>query len=109
MAFELYQNAANLGNSVSQYNLALMYEKGEGVDKDQAIYWFKKLAEQGDQDAKNELIKLEQQEQQLINELIIFQYKDLNEGKGAKMVNQHIFEYFNNQNITPHKTHNWLL
>ncbi|GES88023.1 kinase-like domain-containing protein [Rhizophagus clarus] len=59
-AFELYQKAANLGNafglislgycyqygignSVAQYNLALMYENGEGIVKDigQAIYCFR--------------------------------------------------------------------
>src|SRR5439155_12304016 len=105
-AFELYQKAANLGNSVAQHNLANMYKNGEGVDKnkDQAIYWYKKSAEQGYQNAENALIKL-QQEQQLeqqfsimIDELINFHYKDLNEEKEEKIRNQHIFDYFNNQN-----------
>ena len=44
----MYQKAANLGNSVAQYNLASMYEcrKDNEIDKnmDQAIYW---SAEQG--------------------------------------------------------------
>ncbi|GBC22425.1 kinase-like domain-containing protein [Rhizophagus irregularis DAOM 181602=DAOM 197198] len=62
-AFELYQNAANLGhNDVhAQYNLALMYEKGDGITKyiDKAIYWYKKSAKQGNQDAQNKLKKLQ--------------------------------------------------
>ncbi|PKY50682.1 hypothetical protein RhiirA4_546100 [Rhizophagus irregularis] len=39
--------------SIAQYNLALMYENGEGIvkDIDQAIYWYKK-SEQGYQDAQ---------------------------------------------------------
>jgi TPR repeat protein len=56
-AFKLYQKAAKLSNKLAQYNLALMYEDGSGVEKniDQAIYWFKKSAEQGDQDAQIKL------------------------------------------------------
>ncbi|GBC02721.1 hypothetical protein RclHR1_04780008 [Rhizophagus clarus] len=54
-AFELFHKAANLGNYVAQYNLAFMYEKEEEIvkDIDQAIYWYKKSAEQGYQDAKS--------------------------------------------------------
>src|SRR6266498_347624 len=47
-AFELYLKAANLGNVISQYNLALMYETGDGIAKDinKAIYyWYKNSAE----------------------------------------------------------------
>src|SRR5207248_2060337 len=64
-AFELYQKAANLGNSEAQHHLADMYENGEGVekDKDQAIYWCKKSAEQGFKKAKNKLKILEQEQQ----------------------------------------------
>ena len=59
-AFELYQKAANLGNSVAQYNLALMYENEKGIAKDidQSIYWYKKSAENGGQDAQKNLKKL---------------------------------------------------
>jgi TPR repeat protein len=48
-AVELYQKAANLGNNAAQYNLALMYENGEGVDKEfnKAFELFKKSAEEG--------------------------------------------------------------
>ena len=37
-----------------------MYKKGKGTDKSikQAIYWYKKSAEQGNQDAQNKLEKL---------------------------------------------------
>ena len=58
-AFELYQKAANLGNDVAQYNLALVYENGDGIvqDIDQAIYWYRKSAEQGYQSARNKLEK----------------------------------------------------
>ncbi|EXX72688.1 uncharacterized protein OCT59_023605 [Rhizophagus irregularis] len=47
--FELYQKGANLNNYIAQYNLASMYENGNGIikDIDQAIYWYKKSAEQG--------------------------------------------------------------
>ena len=52
--------AANRGDSIAQYNLAYMYENGEGIEKDidQAIYWYKKAAEQGDKEAQKELKKI---------------------------------------------------
>src|SRR5205085_2070585 len=71
-------------------------------------------AEQGYQKAENELKILEQEQQQeqqfsiLFDELINIHYKDLNEGKEVNIRNQHIFDYFNNQNITSHKAYNWL-
>jgi TPR repeat protein len=59
-AIELYQQAANLGNSYAQYNLAVMYENGGEIEKDidQAIYWYIRSAKQGDQDAKDHLERL---------------------------------------------------
>ena len=47
-------------NEVAQYNLAFMYENGEGIikDIDKAIYWYEKSAKQGDQDAQAKLEKL---------------------------------------------------
>src|SRR5204863_1831014 len=45
----------------------------------------------------------------IINELIDFHFKKLNEGKEVEMLNQDIFDYFDNQNITLHETYNWLL
>src|SRR5437660_1042868 len=58
MALQLYQRAANLEDSVAQYNLAEMYEKGVGIKKD-TISWYKKSANQNDQDAQNRLNILE--------------------------------------------------
>jgi TPR repeat protein len=52
--------AANLGNDVAQYNLALMYENGDGITENlnQAIYWYKKSAKQGYLGAHNKLKEL---------------------------------------------------
>ena len=46
--FSLYARAAELGHPVAQYNLAMMYSNGESVyvDYQQAVYWFKKSAQQ---------------------------------------------------------------
>lgn len=46
-----------MGNHFALYNLALMYECGNGIEKNvgQAIYWYGKSAEQGDLDAQNKL------------------------------------------------------
>ena len=54
---ELYQQAADLGNCVAQYNLANMYFHGKGINKDmeQASYWYKKSAKQGFDKAQNKL------------------------------------------------------
>ena len=52
-AVSLYRRLAEQGNSVGQYNLGILYEKGLGVsrDIDQAKAWFQKAAYQGDADA----------------------------------------------------------
>lgn len=46
--FELYARSAELGHPIAQYNLAMMYSNGESVyvDYQQAVYWFRKSAEQ---------------------------------------------------------------
>lgn len=46
--FEKYARSAELGNAIAQYNLAMMYSNGESVyvDYQQAVYWFRKSAEQ---------------------------------------------------------------
>ena len=48
-AFYLLEKAANQGNFLAQYQLALMYLEGKGVDQDeeQAFYWMSKAARQG--------------------------------------------------------------
>ncbi|GBB93218.1 hypothetical protein RclHR1_21300001 [Rhizophagus clarus] len=60
-AFELFQNAANLENKVAQSNVAVMYEKGDGITKDidKAIYWYEKSAEQGHEEARDSLRRLQ--------------------------------------------------
>jgi TPR repeat protein len=46
--FGLYARAAELGHPIAQYNLAMMYSNGESVyvDYQQAVYWFRKSAQQ---------------------------------------------------------------
>jgi TPR repeat protein len=53
---------AEQGHDFTQYNLALCYWDGEGVEKDfkQAIKWFKKAANQGDTEAQKDLDDLKQ-------------------------------------------------
>jgi hypothetical protein len=60
-AVELFQKAANLGNYIAQHNLAFIYKKGGGgvkQDINKAIYWYRKSAEQGHQNAQNKLNEL---------------------------------------------------
>ena len=53
-AVRLFQKVAIKGYSSAQYNLALMYQKGEGVVQDyaEAARWFKLSAAQGDSSAQ---------------------------------------------------------
>ena len=48
---------AEQGNAGAQYNLGVMYDKGEGVTQDnaEAMKWFRKAAEQGHAKAQNNL------------------------------------------------------
>jgi len=59
-AAEHFKRAANEGDPMSQYNLGLMYERGDGVHQDfaQAIHLYKQAAAQGDVDAQNILARL---------------------------------------------------
>jgi hypothetical protein len=61
-AFDLYLKAANIENglAIAQYDLAEMYEKGEGTVKDinQAIYWYEKSVEYECRKAQIRLKKL---------------------------------------------------
>lgn len=45
----LFRKAAEQGHAIAQFNLALMYELGRGVAKDeqQAVFWYQKAANQG--------------------------------------------------------------
>jgi len=49
VAVSCYQKAAELGDKLAQYNLALMYDGGEGVEVNhaKAVYWYKKSADSG--------------------------------------------------------------
>ena len=57
LAFKEFQTAAKSGHADSQFNLALMYEKGMGVGKDEkeALNWYRKSAEQGNSNAQYNL------------------------------------------------------
>ncbi|NLN92153.1 MAG: sel1 repeat family protein [Candidatus Hydrogenedens sp.] len=46
---EVLKKSAEAGDSQAQYNLAISYYRGQGVEKDkaEAVRWFRKAAEQG--------------------------------------------------------------
>lgn len=54
---ERYKKAAEQGDAISQYNLGVYYENGQGVAKDEAkaVEWFSKAAEQGNVHAQYNL------------------------------------------------------
>jgi len=54
LAVKEFRAAAEKGDGDCQYNLALMYEKGIGVTKDEkeAVVWYRKSAEQGNSNAQ---------------------------------------------------------
>ena len=56
-AVKWYRQAAKQGNAAAQFNLGLMYRKGEGVTRNdkEAVKWYREAAEQGDADAQFEI------------------------------------------------------
>ncbi len=56
-AFSLLLPVAKEGNAFAQYNIAVMYAQGLGVEKNEAeaVKWYRKAAEQGDPDAQTNL------------------------------------------------------
>ncbi len=56
-AVKQFQLAADQGHAKAQFNLGVMYAKGEGVPRDdrEAVKWYRKAADQGDADAKKAL------------------------------------------------------
>lgn len=54
LAYQEFRAAADQGHADSQFNVALMYEKGIGVAKDetQAVVWYAKSATQGNSNAQ---------------------------------------------------------
>lgn len=55
-----FRKAALLGFPDAEFNLAVMYEKGEGVNSDpsQAVLWYRRAAAAGHERAKKHLIRL---------------------------------------------------
>lgn len=60
MDFKKVYELAQAGNVNAQYNLGLMYYRGDGIDKnvEKSIEWFKKAAKQGDNEAFNIMIEI---------------------------------------------------
>ena len=56
-ALREFKPLAEQGDAYAQYNLGVMYDKGQGVPKDYktAVKWYTLAAEQGDADAQNNL------------------------------------------------------
>jgi len=56
-ALRSFRLLAEQGDAAAQFNLALMYAKGEGVPENgaEAMKWYRLAAEQGDTDAQNNL------------------------------------------------------
>ena len=48
-AFDIWEPVGKRGNALAQFNLGLMYDKGEGVKRDykKAVKWYKLAARQG--------------------------------------------------------------
>ncbi len=57
IALREWRPLAEQGNAKAQYNLGLMYRKGQGVAQDdaEAVGWWRKAAEQGDARAQSNL------------------------------------------------------
>ena len=53
-AFKLWLPLAEQGDAQAQFNLGLMYDKGQGVKQDdvEAVKWYRKAAEQGNANAQ---------------------------------------------------------
>ena len=56
-ASKLFRNGADRGDSKAQYQLSIMYDKGQGVTQDykEAVKWFQLSADQGDANAQYNL------------------------------------------------------
>jgi TPR repeat protein len=59
-AFELYKQAASAGDQSAQYNLAMMYHRGNGVSKDDAecCKWLSLSAAAGNKSAQKQLKRI---------------------------------------------------
>ncbi|NDF51679.1 MAG: sel1 repeat family protein, partial [Betaproteobacteria bacterium] len=56
-ALAKWQTAAQKGEAQAQYNLGVMYEKGQGVAQDykEAVLWYQMAAQQGNANAQHNL------------------------------------------------------
>jgi TPR repeat protein len=56
-AFEVFHSLADQGMAEAQFNLALMYDNGDGVTQDysEAVHWYKAAAQQGNASAQYNL------------------------------------------------------
>ena len=56
-ALELWLQEARGGNVIAQNNVAILYDRGQGVEKDsgKAFHWYRKAAEQGHSHAQYNL------------------------------------------------------
>lgn len=76
---ELWRKAAVQGDASSEYNLGVGYEKGLGgltADPEQALDWYSKAAEQGNQDAKKAIVNIRTNQQQRQAELLAQQQQE---------------------------------
>ena len=57
LAAQLLRPLAEQGNATAQFNLGVLYAKGQGVPQDyqEALKWYRKAADQGDADAQYNL------------------------------------------------------
>jgi hypothetical protein len=64
-AMEWYKKAADLGNSNAEISIGLMYETGEGVERDysKAKDWYEKAKTHGDTSADESLLRIKKAEQ----------------------------------------------
>lgn len=62
--FNEYMENANAGNVDAQYELGVMYLKGQGVsqDREQALQWLQKASDGGNRRAKGKLLRVKKQQ-----------------------------------------------
>src|SRR6266498_3874728 len=94
-----YQEAAERGDNIAQYNLGCLYEKGEGTEKnlEKAFYWYQKAAENGNIEAHFNLALLYKTEKNL--EKAIYWYQKASENGHIKAQNNLALLYEKEKNL----------
>lgn len=71
LAYKYIKQAADSGNAEAQYQLAMMYFKGNGVNKslDNAIYWHGKAHSQGYEESTKALLEIREELVSIIDEI----------------------------------------